>query len=296
MKTTRMFLPDPTKKLYFWSYSKGKAARGCPRKFLMTLLNVPSTDPIQANTLIGSFLHKFLELYLGGRQDFSIAVNNAVRDVMIVDKLGFYNKTAPGLRQLVGLATRAADIAKEFTLKMTERYPDIKWLHEEDLRIKEDFTEVEHPYNQTMVRSKKTWFTGAIDLLGYSKDDKTLLICDYKYYDEEVADLHKDQLNCYNALVPAVLESRKLLEVEKITNAVIFLKQKTFYEFPHPYVHSRDKDSARKWLKDFVADSKAMAEKADIESPVMSADNCKYCNYKRKCKPYVEALKANVNG
>jgi len=283
------FIPDPKKKLYFWSYSKVNAATGCPRKFLMYLYNVKSTDPVNTGTMTGQFLHRMLELYFGGMYTFSGAINRALKDAKIVDWIGNYHTAALPIKELVNLADYSVVNARKFKEDMEKRYGHITWYSEEDLRIKKDFTEVADAYKRTMIRSAKTWFTGSIDVLGICKDSDDIIIADYKFYEEAKADTHQDQLNCYNTLVPAVLEDRGT-KVKFIHNYIIFLKQGNYYSFPK-YDHVENRTTMRNWLIDFVGKGLEAAKLADIDKPERNDDNCKYCGYKRKCPAYIQYIK-----
>ena len=222
---------------------------------------------------------------MGEGVSFSIAFNRALEDTKLRDKLGRYNRAAPKPKELVPICSVASETAREFATCMEHEYPDIEWFFEADYRIKQDFTEVGHPYNKTMVRSAKTWFTGAMDIVGISKDTGDVLICDYKYYQKEASDIHADQLKCYNTLVGSVLKDRGFVNISRIRNFVVFLKQGTYHELESMY-DPNDLEGHQQWLQDYVDEGKAAAEQADVNTPIPSDSNCLYCNYKRKCGAY----------
>jgi hypothetical protein len=281
-----VFLPNPKKKLYFWSYSKAVNAKGCPRKFLMSLYNVPQTEPIHHMTLTGSFLHNVLENIIIGHS-FAASVNMALRSAKVVDYFGNFHGASPPLDVLINLADQSVIAAKKFMAAREEEFGEIHWFPEADLRIKKDFTEVDPKYAKSMVRSKKTWFTGAMDLLGITKDGGHALITDFKYYETADADAHSDQLDCYSTVVGAMCDARNPGQLKEIHNYVLFLKQEVVKDLgSRNWDEGRDK--YKDWLVSFVSEAKAKAEIADIKRTEPSATNCKYCGYKKNCLDFKE--------
>lgn len=287
-----MFLPDPEDKLYFWSYSKAKSALGCPRRFLLGIYGVESTDPINQDTQVGSFLHKFIEELFGNRRGFGGAFNAAMIDCKFVDYMGHRSKVCPPYKELVSGAGKAADQLSKYLVRWEEKLPDIKWSYEAEFRIKKDFTEVGEKFRKAMVRSKATWFTGSVDLMGYSEAAKHLHICDFKFYKVLDPEAHMEQIRTYNTLVPAVLEERGL-EVSGISNTILFLKQEEHHDLP-PYDYKANKEANRVWLRAFVEKAKAKALVAKRDETELSPTNCGYCQYKRKCAPYQQQLDKDV--